>query len=155
MPLPPWHISCAVYAWILRPIKAAANPHNQAQSVSTNNGLSINNLVEPIGHQQSGHASLTIFASALILNCKKLKRKQWHRRNDLWWCQAPCLPPATPQESGWRLKTPKSLVVGEYFLRLLLSDLQKLNTKNLTLPFSYSFRCLGEFLSQTSGCSPL
>jgi hypothetical protein len=41
-----------------------------------------------------GHASATIFASAVILNCKKSKRRQWHWRRDQQQRQVPVPPPS-------------------------------------------------------------
>ena len=77
-----------------------------------------------------GHASPTIFASALIWIAKKWNGDDGIDGEAYDGVERPCLPPAIPQESGWQLKTPKSLVVGEYLPQLLLSGLQKLNMKN-------------------------
>jgi hypothetical protein len=125
---------------------------------SRNDGLSIDTLIEPISHQQPElwvmlHLPFLLLLSPWIAKIKTETVALSERPTKA--SRTPGLPLTSPQESMRQPNTLECHVVGEYLSRPLLPDLQKLNTKNWILPFTYSFRCLGESLSQTSDWSPL
>jgi hypothetical protein len=92
-------------------------PTIQAQFFSRNEGLAIDTLVKPIGHQQPQlwatlHLPFLLSLSPWIAKIKTETVALSGRPTKA--ASAPGLPPITPQESMWQPKPPECHVVGEY-----------------------------------------
>jgi hypothetical protein len=104
---------------------------------SRNDGLSINTLVEPISHQQSD------FCFRCHLEWQKSKLRRWHCLRGLQRRQVPLASPQQHLRSQWDCSRH-----GWWGLPVPFCLIAKIEHKNWTLPFLYSFRCLDKSLSQ-------